>query len=113
METSICVLAFLGSFSNQEIKIRPFKVQYFWPILDAHFKMSWTMVQKFLVFSTDFKARLVSLAGMNSSAEIKLIPLLFINGSQGENRFKQLQGDKKQCCEISKLFSGPQLFSVT
>lgn len=111
METSVCVLAFLGSFSNQEIEIRPFKVQYFWPISDAHFKMSWTMVQKFLVLSSDFKAKLVS--GMNSSADIKLIPLLFMDGSQGENRFKQLQGGKKLCCKISKLFSGPQLFSVT
>lgn len=111
METSIRAVALVGSFSSQGIEIRPFKVQYFWPILDANFKASWTMVQKFLVFSTDFKAWLVS--GMNLSTDTKLISQLFMDGSQGENSFKQLQEAKKLCCEISKLFSGPLLFNIT
>lgn len=69
------------------------------------------MVQKFLVFSTDFKARLVN--EINSSTDTKLISLLFMGGSRRENSIKQLQGAKKLCCVNSKLFSGLQLFSVT
>lgn len=51
------------------------------------------MVLKFLFFSTDFKARLVSV--INSGAGTKCISLLFMHGSGGENSIKWLQVAKK------------------
>jgi len=69
-------------------------------------------MKKFLVFSTDFKARLASM--INSRADTKCISLLFMDGWEGENSIKGLQVAKNLCykCKVSKVFADPQLFNV-